>query len=66
MQRIQFRGGNTYTHRALEFVANHMLLPRNGAREVVSKLVVIVTDGQSASTEKTIAAADAIKAKGKS
>ena len=64
VQAIKFKGGNTYTHRALQFVSKHMLTKGNGTRDGVAKMVVIITDGQSVNFDKTVAAADAIKATG--
>ena len=65
VQAIKFKGGNTYTHRALQFVSTHMLTKGNGTRDGVAKMVVIITDGQSVNFDKTVAAADAIKATGR-
>lgn len=61
---MKFKSGNTYTDRALKFVLDPMMKPENGAREGVAKIVIIITDGQSADTNKTLKAADAIKARG--
>ncbi|GFN80652.1 collagen alpha-1(xii) chain [Plakobranchus ocellatus] len=64
VQNITFRGGSTFTHLALEFVAKHMLSPEHGSREGVAKLVIIVTDGRSRDALKTLDAADDVKAMG--
>ncbi|KAK7009737.1 collagen alpha-4(VI) chain [Biomphalaria glabrata] len=61
---IRYRGGDTYTHRALEYTAKWMLNPIYGARPDVAKIVIVLTDGKSVNTKKTLAAAQVIKDKG--
>ena len=46
-------GGTTDTHDALYFIRNVMLTERRGDRTNVSNTVVVLTDGQSTSPERT-------------
>ncbi|CAL1534587.1 unnamed protein product [Lymnaea stagnalis] len=62
---IRFRGGDTYTNKALEYAARTMLTSEHGAREGVAKLLVVLTDGRSANKKKTEDAAKALKARGR-
>ncbi|KAH9488843.1 hypothetical protein Btru_058664 [Bulinus truncatus] len=64
VEAIRYRGGDTYTHRALEYAAKWMLSPGNGARPDVAKIVIVLTDGKSTDNKKTIAAAKQVKEKG--
>lgn len=62
---IKFKGGNTFTHLGLDFVMNTMLTPEHGARKDVAKLVVVITDGRSVNTKKTVMEANKLKATGR-
>lgn len=44
---IAYKGGNTATGRALDFVRNHMFASLHGAREDVKRKAIIITDGAS-------------------
>ncbi|BFZ01766.1 hypothetical protein BsWGS_04805 [Bradybaena similaris] len=64
VDNIRFRGGDTYTHRALDYASRVMLTPRNGARDNVDTVVVILTDGKSLDSKKTAESAAALKSTG--
>ncbi|GFO49159.1 collagen alpha-5(vi) chain [Plakobranchus ocellatus] len=59
--KIRFHRGDTYTDKALRYVNNYMFLPRNGGREGVAHIVIVLTDGKSSRHSKT--ALQAMKAK---
>ncbi|XP_067667687.1 collagen alpha-3(VI) chain-like [Haliotis asinina] len=59
-----FRGGNTKTDAALDYVRNVMFAPENGAREGVTHIAVVLTDGESDNTELTNVAASLAKKAG--
>ncbi|CAG5132866.1 unnamed protein product, partial [Candidula unifasciata] len=61
VDNIRFRGGDTYTHRALDYASKVMLTQKYGARDDVNKVVVVLTDGKSADSKKTADSATAIK-----
>jgi len=64
IQRARFRGGDTYTHKALAFAKRIMFAQRYGARPGVAKLAVVLTDGQSVNAKATLAEADRLRATG--
>ncbi|KAH9505516.1 Collagen alpha-5(VI) chain [Bulinus truncatus] len=54
----------TYTDKAFEFVQNESMFgPQAGGREDVPNIALLMTDGMSSNMSKTIAAANALKAK---
>ncbi|OWF49646.1 Collagen alpha-5(VI) chain [Mizuhopecten yessoensis] len=53
LKNIQWRGGNTYTHEALQMLRNEGFSVMNGARKGVAHIGIIVTDGSSNEPKKT-------------
>ncbi|PVD31660.1 hypothetical protein C0Q70_07078 [Pomacea canaliculata] len=53
IKAIEYTAGSTNTDQALELVATHVLTPAGGARKEVAHVVIVVTDGQSASPNRT-------------
>ncbi|XP_078085516.1 collagen alpha-1(XII) chain-like isoform X2 [Mustelus asterias] len=47
LQIIRYKGGNTKTGRALDFLYDHVFIHPNGMRRTVPKVLVVVTDGRS-------------------
>ncbi|XP_038672798.1 collagen alpha-1(XII) chain-like isoform X2 [Scyliorhinus canicula] len=47
LQIIRYKGGNTKTGRALEFLYDNVFIYPNGMRKTVPKVLVVVTDGRS-------------------
>ncbi|XP_072370167.1 collagen alpha-1(XII) chain-like isoform X5 [Scyliorhinus torazame] len=47
LQIIHYKGGNTKTGRALEYLYDHVFVYPNGMRKTVPKVLVVVTDGRS-------------------
>ena len=72
VNRTYFRGGDTYTHRALAFTTRIMFNSRYGGRGGrteeggVAQILVVLTDGESRDGKKTVLEADKLKANGKS
>lgn len=61
--QIRYRGGNTDTHEAIQFVDRSLFRPENGGRSDVTRMVVIITDGESRMAKETVAAAESLKSK---
>ncbi|PVD20005.1 hypothetical protein C0Q70_20499 [Pomacea canaliculata] len=63
VKQIRYRGGNTDTHEAIQFVDRSLFRPENGGRSDVTRMVVIITDGESRMAKETVAAAESLKSK---
>lgn len=59
--KIKSRGGNTNTHDALAFVDQNLFLAKHGARNNVSRIVIVITDGASRMVKATLEAARALR-----
>ncbi|XP_048238948.1 collagen alpha-1(XII) chain-like [Haliotis rufescens] len=64
IRNTPFRGGNTKTDEALDYVRDEMFARENGAREGVTHIAVILTDGESDDTELTKVSASLAKKDG--
>ena len=62
--KIDYTSGTTNTAEALEFVREYMFQPSNGARENVTKMVIVITDGKSNVKAETLAQAELLKQTG--
>jgi len=54
ISNISYYSGNTDTHLALSHVTNETFTPRNGGRSDTVQIVVVLTDGGSTYTTKTL------------
>ena len=59
--KIPYTSGTTHTDEALKYVRINSFLPSKGARGNATRLVVVITDGQSYSTTKTKTEAGLLK-----
>ncbi|XP_062581120.1 collagen alpha-4(VI) chain-like [Saccostrea cucullata] len=58
---IYYDAGATYTDEALEFARTQAFLPSHGGRPNASRIVVVMTDGQSINHAKTLQEATSLK-----
>ena len=56
-----YLNGETYTHMALDYVRNNNIKTGHGARQNVSKIVIVLTDGRSNEEALTKTAAEKLK-----
>ncbi|XP_059152711.1 collagen alpha-1(XIV) chain-like [Physella acuta] len=64
VSEIYYYGGETFTHEALAYVNSNMFTWENGGRPNAGKIVILVTDGRSYSSSKTLAEAETIRSNG--
>ncbi|KAL3871108.1 hypothetical protein ACJMK2_039127 [Sinanodonta woodiana] len=64
IQKIQYEAGDSATHLALKFVADHIFSPTDGTRPDSAKVVILVTDGRSSDTLSTRGASTDLKERG--
>ncbi|XP_063435027.1 collagen alpha-1(XII) chain-like isoform X1 [Mytilus trossulus] len=64
IRRVRHLTGGTNTADAINFVADNSFLPENGARHNSTKIVVVITDGESYYKDKTAAASEKLREKG--
>ena len=62
--RITYNSGTTHTDRALSYVRQNSFLHSKGARDNATKIVVVVTSGQSTDPAKTATEAALLKKPG--
>ncbi|XP_052101553.1 uncharacterized protein LOC127735433 isoform X2 [Mytilus californianus] len=63
IRRVRHLTGGTNTADAINFVADNMFLPENGARHDSTKIVIVITDGESYYKDKTAAASKKLREK---
>ncbi|KAH9492718.1 Collagen alpha-4(VI) chain [Bulinus truncatus] len=61
---IRFRGGDTYTDKALKYVSDNMFDSRNGGRDGVAHIIIVLTDGRSTNNKRTVNEAAIARQKG--
>eukprot|EP00794_Sanderia_malayensis_P017458 gene17458-19205_t len=54
VRRIPWRGGHTYTHKALDLARNNMFNQALGSRKGAPKMLLLLTDGKSQSSYHTL------------
>ncbi|CAG5120047.1 unnamed protein product, partial [Candidula unifasciata] len=64
ISKIRVTGGNTFTDKALKYVAANMFSEKNGGRPDVADIIIVLTDGKSSSPAKTIIEAENARQRG--
>ena len=72
VNKVRYRGGETYTHKALGFASRVVFSKQHGGRGGrtkeggVSQVLVVLTDGKSMNGKKTLRRAETLKSEGES
>lgn len=61
ISQLTYQGGTTNIHRALKVVRENMLTLYNGARPMVPTVIVILTDGRTVESRRTVEEADILR-----
>ena len=61
IQGVRYRGGSTATNEALRYVKSYHFAGYHGARPNATRLVIVLTDGQSTNTGLTVNEAMTLK-----